>query len=151
MPADDPHDAASSILTRRRFLAWSAASALIAACELAGPTEPPENATRAPAPPTPAGPSATPGPIASAPASTPTPSGSPATVLAGRTLYRDGALADARSDQLRIGVSILVEDGTIRWTGDPMTRAIQARSAASRWSMRAAPHSSRAWSMRTAT
>jgi imidazolonepropionase-like amidohydrolase len=46
-------------------------------------------------------------------------------VLAGRTLYRDGALADARSDQLRIGVSILVEDGTIRWirrsddAGDP--------------------------------
>lgn len=125
MPADDPHDAASSILTRRRFLAWSAASALIAACELAGPTEPPENATRAPAPPTPAGPSATPGPIASAPASTPTPSGSPATMLAGRTLYRDGALADARSEQLRIGVSILVEDGTIRWirrsddAGDP--------------------------------
>ena len=31
------------------------------------------------------------------------------------TLYRDGALADARSDRLRVGMSILVEDGVIRW------------------------------------
>ncbi len=31
------------------------------------------------------------------------------------TLYRDGALADGRSPRLRYGVSILVEDGTIRW------------------------------------
>jgi len=30
-------------------------------------------------------------------------------------LYRDGALADGRSDQLRHGVSILVEDGRIAW------------------------------------
>jgi imidazolonepropionase-like amidohydrolase len=32
-----------------------------------------------------------------------------------RTLYRDGALADGRSDRLRIGVSILVDDGRITW------------------------------------
>ena len=32
-----------------------------------------------------------------------------------RTLYRDGALADGRSDRLRLGVSILVEDGRITW------------------------------------
>lgn len=31
------------------------------------------------------------------------------------TLYRDGALADGRSDRLRIGVSILVADGVIAW------------------------------------
>jgi imidazolonepropionase-like amidohydrolase len=31
------------------------------------------------------------------------------------TLYRDGALADGRSDQLRLGVSILVVDGVIAW------------------------------------
>ena len=31
------------------------------------------------------------------------------------TLYRDGALADGRSDRLRIGVSILVVDGAIAW------------------------------------
>ena len=30
-------------------------------------------------------------------------------------LYRDGALADGRSDRLRIGVSILVVDGRIAW------------------------------------
>ena len=32
-----------------------------------------------------------------------------------RTLYRDAALTDARSDRLRLGISILVEDGIIRW------------------------------------
>ena len=31
------------------------------------------------------------------------------------TLYRDGALADGRSDRLRLGVSILVADGLITW------------------------------------
>ena len=30
-------------------------------------------------------------------------------------LYRDGALADGRGDRLRLGVSILVEDGRIAW------------------------------------
>jgi imidazolonepropionase-like amidohydrolase len=32
-----------------------------------------------------------------------------------RTLYRDGALADGRSDRLELGVSILVGDGRISW------------------------------------
>jgi imidazolonepropionase-like amidohydrolase len=42
-----------------------------------------------------------------------------------RFLYRDAALADGRSDTLRIGVSVLVDDRTIRWIrpaddeGDP--------------------------------
>jgi imidazolonepropionase-like amidohydrolase len=31
------------------------------------------------------------------------------------TLYRDAALADGRSPQLRVGVSLLTEDGLIRW------------------------------------
>lgn len=31
------------------------------------------------------------------------------------TLYRDGAIADGRSDRLRVGVSILVVDGAIAW------------------------------------
>ena len=31
------------------------------------------------------------------------------------TLYRDGALADGRSDRLQVGVSILVVDGVIAW------------------------------------
>jgi imidazolonepropionase-like amidohydrolase len=34
---------------------------------------------------------------------------------ASRRLYRDGALADGRSDRLRLGISILVEDGRIAW------------------------------------
>ena len=32
-----------------------------------------------------------------------------------RILYRDAALADARSDRLQLGISILVEDGRIAW------------------------------------
>lgn len=42
-----------------------------------------------------------------------------------RTLYRDAAVADGRSDRLRIGLSILVTDGRIAWIrpagdeGDP--------------------------------
>ena len=32
-----------------------------------------------------------------------------------RRLYRDGALADGRSDTLRLGVSVLVEDRRITW------------------------------------
>jgi imidazolonepropionase-like amidohydrolase len=31
------------------------------------------------------------------------------------TLYRDAALADGRSDRLRVGVSLLVQDGRIGW------------------------------------
>jgi imidazolonepropionase-like amidohydrolase len=32
-----------------------------------------------------------------------------------RTLYRDAALADGRSAEIRVGVSILVDSGTIAW------------------------------------
>lgn len=116
MPVDDAPDGSGPALTRRRFLAWSAASAVLAACELAGPTEPPSRASdpTATTEPSPAGPSGTPTPARSAAA--PTPAASPApSPPAGRTLYRDGALADARSDRLQRGVSILVEGGLIRW------------------------------------
>jgi len=37
--------------------------------------------------------------------------------MATTILYRDGALADGRSDRLRLGVSILVRDGRIEWIG----------------------------------
>ena len=33
----------------------------------------------------------------------------------GSTIYRDAAMADGRSPQLRLGVSVLVEDGRISW------------------------------------
>lgn len=35
--------------------------------------------------------------------------------MSDRVLYRDGALTDARSDRLQVGVSILVDNGVIRW------------------------------------
>ena len=35
--------------------------------------------------------------------------------MSDRVLYRDGALTDARCDRLQVGVSILVDDGVIRW------------------------------------
>jgi len=35
--------------------------------------------------------------------------------VAGRTLYRDAALVDGRSDRLELGVSLLVENGRVRW------------------------------------
>src|SRR5215207_8992830 len=108
--------------TRRRFLAWTAASAVVAACELVDPSSSPTLAPALPsptAPPSPSGPS-TVSPTAPASATPgPSPSGSPSAPppasATGRVLYRDGALADARSERLRIGVSILVEDGVIRW------------------------------------
>ncbi len=56
---------------------------------------------------------ATASPIPSpSPAVVPSPS---APVTGFRTLYRGGALADARSGRLELGVSILVEGGVIRW------------------------------------
>ena len=103
-------------LTRRRFLQFSAASAVtLAACgpDLSPPT------------PTPLRPLATgPALVASAtPEVTVTagPSAAPGTVepsvAAGepRTLYRDAALADGRSAALQVGVSVLVAGGVIRW------------------------------------
>ena len=115
---DDEHAAAE--LTRRRFLAWSAASAaaaVFAACDFSDRSPAPSTAlasgTAAPN----ASPTATASPTGTAVASpAPTVLPSPTTSASGvRTLYRDGALADARSGRLELGVSILVEDGVIRW------------------------------------
>ena len=114
MSTQDPDPAP---LTRRRFLAWTAASAVVAACELADPSPSP---TTVPQQPTPSPSATSPLPTASpsttpAASATPVPTGSPAPGAAARILYRAGALADARSDRLRVGVSILVEGGVIRW------------------------------------
>ncbi|MEO6294899.1 MAG: amidohydrolase family protein [Candidatus Limnocylindria bacterium] len=50
------------------------------------------------------------------PTPTPTPTTAPtAQPATGRTLYRDGALADGRSPSLQRNISILVEDGRIAW------------------------------------
>ena len=112
-------------LTRRRFLVLSAAATL-AACGDDRPS-PSASAASSPDEPSLATPSAPAAPSGSTPARTEAPaSASPTPSVAGRrTLYRDGALADGRSDVLRIGVSILVDGGSIRWIrpsddeGDP--------------------------------
>jgi imidazolonepropionase-like amidohydrolase len=116
-------------VSRRTFLAWSAAVTLAACAD--GPT---------PSPATSAAPRPTPSPgasDASAPSSTASasraasvaPSGAPTSAgRPRRVLYRDAALADGRSDELRVGVSVLVDAGTIAWIrpaddeGDPGPR-----------------------------
>ena len=112
-PLDQPTPHAPA-LTRRRFLVLSAAATL-AACGDDRPS-PSASAARSPEP---AGPTPSPSaaPSGTAPSRTeapPAPSPAPS-VVGRRTLYRDGALADGRSDRLRLGVSILVDGGTIRW------------------------------------
>ena len=98
-------------ISRRRLLQLGAAASAvgIAACTAPIPTLSP----RLSGSPTPSGSSSppTPSPTAS-PSPTPTPSPAP---VAGRVLYRDGALADGRSATLQRNVSILVEDGAIAW------------------------------------
>jgi imidazolonepropionase-like amidohydrolase len=98
-------------LSRRNFLLWSAA-ATVAACEpRLDASLSPRASAAAPTPRTTPDAPATATGTAAAPSTTPT-------AIAGRharTLYRDGALTDARSDRLERGISILVEDGTIRW------------------------------------
>ncbi len=115
---DDEQAAAE--LTRRRFLTWSAASAaaaVVAACEFSdrspAPTGSAATATASPSLAPATTPNATAPPM---PSASPTVVPSPAApVTRFRTLYRDGALADARSGRLELGISILVEDGVVRW------------------------------------
>ncbi len=110
-------------LSRRALLAGSAAFA-VAACAERLPLPSPSTAASAPLTAEPEGkPSAaaTAAPSASASPAGPTgaPSASPAPserpAFGRRILYRDGAMTDGRSDDLRVGVSVLVEDGRIRW------------------------------------
>ncbi|HVL53502.1 MAG TPA: amidohydrolase family protein [Vitreimonas sp.] len=101
-------------LTRRRFLVLSAAAtaaATLAACE-SQPDRSPPPATRVGSVP-PDAPRPSPSAAMTAAAASVEPS--PATEPPRRTLYRDGALADGRSDRLRLGVSILVGDRRIAW------------------------------------
>ena len=109
-------DAFAGGLTRRRFLALSAAATL-AACESERPeSSATSSATAAlssePSPtarPT-AAPSQT---LPPSPTVAPTPSATPSATR--RVLYRDAALADGRSDRPEVGVSILTEGGRITW------------------------------------
>jgi imidazolonepropionase-like amidohydrolase len=107
-------------LTRRRFLLASLAAALAACADRIDPTPRPVPTSSAGA----VAPSPSPsrGPVgevvAPSPSATPRPSSAPAPAAEEppvRRLYRDGALADGRSDRLELGVSMYVEDGVIRW------------------------------------
>jgi imidazolonepropionase-like amidohydrolase len=93
----------TTTLSRRRLLKLGAAApaALLAAC-----AEP----TLSPSPTSTATPSSTPTSDLTA---SPSPTLQPPP--AGRTLYRDAALADGRSATLQRGVSVFVDAGVIRW------------------------------------
>ena len=95
-------------ISRRKLLQLGAAASAagLAACATPIPSLSPPPSAGAPAT---GRESATP---AIAPRPTPTASPAPPS---GRVLYRDGALADGRSDTLQRNVSILVEDGRIAW------------------------------------
>jgi imidazolonepropionase-like amidohydrolase len=106
------------LVTRRRFLEFSAASAAtLAACG-------PETMVTTPSPrlvtsvPTATG-STSPPTASPAPSEVPSPTEAGPSPSAGagarRTLYRDAALADGRSADLRLGVSLLVRDRRIAW------------------------------------
>ena len=53
--------------------------------------------------------------VSNGPSASPAPTASAAPTADSRILYRNGALTDARSDRLQVGVSILVDGGVIRW------------------------------------
>jgi imidazolonepropionase-like amidohydrolase len=97
-------------ISRRRLLQLGAAASAagLAACAAPMPSLTPQpTRSQGSASSTPTGTSASP---TSSPVSSPT-----AVRGTGRVLYRDGALADARSPTLQRNVSILVEEGRISW------------------------------------
>jgi imidazolonepropionase-like amidohydrolase len=112
----------AAAVSRRGFLAWSAAMTL-AACADAAPTPRslvPTAGASSPGP--------TDAPASGPPSPSPAPSATPAPSAAGpsrRILIRDTALAEGRDERLQVGVSLLVENGTIAWIrpaddeGDP--------------------------------
>jgi len=104
---------AASDLTRRRFLVASAAVALVACADRVDPTPSPFRSPRSTQTVEPEPETTTPPEETAAATDRPASSADPARPV--RRLYRDAALADGRSDTLRIGVSLLVEDGIIRW------------------------------------
>lgn len=102
------------LLSRRHFLQASAVSAVtLVACapdSSPGPDTPTPGSQLTPPPSAP--PSSPPTRTAEARPERPTPTRQG---QGGRTLYREAALADGRSPELELGVSVLVEDGRIRW------------------------------------
>lgn len=97
----------STTLSRRRLLQLGAAApaALLAACAepVPSPSAAPSSVVTPTLAPTPT------------PTATPSPSPTPQPAPAGRTLFREAALADGRSATLQRSVSVLVEGGLIGW------------------------------------
>lgn len=112
-PGSSPAASLMTPLSRRGFLAWSAAMTL-AACADTSPSLPASASAAAPET-SPA--SVT--PRSAGPTAAPSPSPSSAATLAAperrRILFRDAALAEGKSDRLQVGISLLVEDGRIAW------------------------------------
>lgn len=104
-------------LSRRGFLAWSAAMTL-AACADPSPSPRPTGSAAAsavPSRPPIAGPTAAPSAV---PSPSPPSSASPAPSAGPpgrRILFRDAALAEGKGDRLQLGLSLLVEDARIAW------------------------------------
>jgi imidazolonepropionase-like amidohydrolase len=108
-----PTDNRPLALSRRRFLeaaALGSIASVLAACDFENRSPGPSSAEG----PASADATASPSPSVSAPSSPRVPA-SPPPATAGRVLYRNAALADARSARLRFGVSVLVTNGRIAW------------------------------------
>lgn len=105
-------------LTRRGFLAWSAAMTL-AACGDGTPTPPASAATRTPAGSRAASPAVSEPSSAAPPSPSSTPVASPSPSAAAgpgrRILFRDAALAEGRDERRQVGISVLVDGGVIAW------------------------------------
>ena len=105
------------VVSRRHFLQVSAVSAVALAC---APEPSPSPAAPTPTPGAQPTPAARPTAAAERPAAPtltamPTEAPSPAPNRQPGVLYRDAALADGRSPDLQVGVSVLVEDGRVTW------------------------------------
>jgi imidazolonepropionase-like amidohydrolase len=119
-PRPSPSDrlaASPASLSRRGFLAWSAAVTLAACAEPVAPTAPPTASARPAESPPPTSSrsspeSRPPSEASSQPTSSP---GRPSGSAGRRILFRDAAIADGRSERLRLGVSVLVENMRIAW------------------------------------
>ena len=119
-------DGAAPRISRRGLLvgaAAGAAAAVVAACadrlpsgSLVGPSPAASAASSADASDAASTSIAAPSATASdGPSASPSPAASATPTAGRRILYRNGALTDARSDRLQVGVSILVDDGRISW------------------------------------
>jgi imidazolonepropionase-like amidohydrolase len=114
-PGSSQPAALSTPLSRRGFLAWSAAMTL-AACDPSPSRAPESSSAIASGATSPTPRPATPGPTPSEASVAPSASASAGPAAPNRRiLFRDAALAEGRNDRLQVGLSVLVADGRIAW------------------------------------